>query len=246
MIQIDLHKIDKKTWIIIALSLLFFTSLFKGCTQNKTLDLAKKEVNQSKEYSALHEKKAIELLMKNDSLEKAKEIAEEKINYLENKKQEEKIKILKLSKENILLKSSIEKYTTDDLVTFYAKRYNAPKEVFKTDLGIVFKDTLSKIVAKDLVDSDFTEKELDITRKVLHNEVAKSSIKDTIIINLENQKKNLNFAMNERALIIDNQYKLIDNQLKIIKKETRKKKFFKYSIPVTIGLGIIGGVLIAK
>lgn len=243
MIQIDLNKIDKKTVLIIVLSLLLVFLLFRGCNNPDGIYIANKTLN--KEISA-HEKKVNEYLAKVDSLEKEKAIAEERINFLENRNQEEKIKVLELSKQNIILKSNIEKYNPDELVYFFSERYNRPRDIFKTNLGIVLKDTLTKKIALDLTDGDFTEKELDITKTVLRNEIGKSVLKDTIINNLENQKKNINFAMNEKTSIIDNQKELIDNQVKIIKKESRNKKLLKVSIPVAIGLGIITGVIIAK
>jgi len=245
MIQIDLLKTKDFLFKYLphVICVILAMMLLMKCNSSSELktenEIIKKEVFLSK--------KLLKEVLRENKI-KDKEIQEQKkaISFLDNQTQKKQARIIELRTENKYLKSSVNKYTTDDLVKFYIKRYNAPKKVFKTNLGIVFKDTIGKLIAADLIDYGFKVKELDLTKDILGNEIQVSKIKDTIINNLESQKKNLNFAIEEQGLIIDNQQVLADNQEKIIKKQTRTQNLLKISIPIVAILGVLSGVLIAK
>ena len=245
MVQIDLLKtkdffLKHLPYVICVILALLLLMKCNNSSELKTEnEIIRKEV--------LLSKKLVKEVLRDNEI-KDKEIQEQKkaISFLDNQTQKKQAEIVELYTENKYLKSSVNKYTTDDLVKFYIKRYNAPKEVFKTNLGIVFKDTIGKLIAADLIDYGFKTKELDLTKDILGNEIQVSKIKDTIINNLESQKKNLNFALEEQGLVIDNQQVLADNQEKIINKQTRTQNLLKISIPIVAILGVLGGVFIAK
>lgn len=245
MIQIDLFSIRnflKKYYAhIVAIILILY--IFNGC--NNTEPLVAEAKSLKKENVLL--KKVIKNTLKENE-QKDKEIIEHKkaILFLDNQNQKRQQEIFDLAQKNRDLKSSVNKYTTDELVKFYIERYKKPKEITKTNYGIAFKDTLSKVIANDLINYDFTFKELSISKEIIEDQNKISIIKDTVINNLEYQKKNLNFVVQEQGLLIDNQEDLISKQEKIIKKETRKKNILKLSIPAGIIVGIVTGVLITK
>ena len=245
MVQIDLLKTRDFLFKYLPYVICVILALLLLMKCNNSSEL--KTENEIIRKEVLLSKKLVKEVLRDNEI-KDKEIQEQKkaISFLDNQTQKKQAEIVELYTENKYLKSSVNKYTTDDLVKFYIKRYNAPKEVFKTSLGIVFKDTIGKLIAADLIDYGFKVKELDLTKGILGNEIQVSKIKDTIINNLESQKKNLNFAIEEQGLIIDNQQVLADNQEKIIKKQTRTQNLLKVSIPIVAILGVLGGVFIAK
>jgi len=245
MIQIDLFKIRgffKKYYAhIVAIILILY--IFNGC--NNTEPLVTEAKFLKRENVLL--KKVIKNTLKENE-QKDKEIIGHKkaIVFLDSQNQKRQQEIFDLAQKNRDLKSSVNKYTTDELVKFYIERYKKPKEITKTNYGIAFKDTLSKVIANDLINYDFTFKELSINKEIIKDQNKISVIKDTIINNLEYQKKNLNFVLDNQSLLIDNQESLIDKQEKIIKKDSRNKKLLKLSIPIGIVVGVVTGVLITK
>lgn len=250
MIQLDLIKgIESfKKYFPYILSIILLLLLLVKCNNTSELKLENKQLKSRVESQKVKLKKEYEqkIEKQNKAFQKTIDSYKDTIMFLDNQNIKKQEKIQKLSIENNYLKSSIKRYTTDELVQYYINRYKQPNDVFKTNLGITFKDTLSKRIAIDLADYDFTVKELDLKNEILDNSNRIISSKDTIINNLENQKKNITFVMEEQSLLIDNQDDLIKNQEKIIKRSTRKEKLLKVALPIAIIGGIITGVLIAK
>lgn len=245
MIQFDLIQgLERfKKYAPHILCVILFLLLLNNCNNNEALlaekKVLEKEIKQTKQLveKTLIENKKIDVIIKK---------YKDTINFLDTQNIKKQKKILELSNENNRLKSSIKKYSTDQLLQYYIDRYKQPNNVFKTNLGITFKDTLSKAIAIDLTDYDFVSKELVIKNDIISNKNNIISSKDTIINNLEIQKKNTTFVLEKQGLIIDNQEDLIKNQEKIIKRATRKQKILKVAIPIAIISGIATGVLISK
>ena len=250
MIQVDLIKgIEKlRKYFPYVLSLVLLLLLLVKCNNTSELKLENEQLKSivESQKSNLEKEYAEKIEKQNNAFQKTIDRYKDTVSFLDKQNEKKLDKILVLSNENNRLKSSIKKYTTDDLVQYYISRYKQPNDVFKTNLGITFKDTLSKRIAVDLADYDFTVKELDLKNDIIDNSNRIISSKDTIINNLENQKKNITFVMEEQSLLIDNQDDLIKNQEKIIKRSTRKEKLLKVALPIAIIGGVITGVLIAK
>jgi cell division protein FtsB len=244
MVQINLFKIYDyiKKYFPYAIIFLLLLFIFK-CSGTDELKYEKEKL----ETQIKENKKLIQNVLKqNKELQKQNLFFENTIAELYEETDKKNEEIAKLHVENGRLKTNIKKFTTDDIVKFYIERYKQPTNVFKTNLGVTFKDTLSKQIAIDLTDYDLKTQELSVTKDIVSTKDLIITYKDSTINNLENQNKNINFVLDEQNSLINNQDDLIKNQESIIKKQTRRNKLMKYAIPISIIGGVFTGVLITK
>jgi len=85
---------------------------------------------------------------------------------------------------------------------------------------------------------------LKISREIVSKERVKLTLKDSIISNLGVEITNLNEIVTVQEGSLGNYKTLADKQEKEIIKEIRRNKALKITIPVAIGLGFVGGILI--
>lgn len=238
----DIQDFVKKYYAHI-ITILLVVLLFKSCNDTELLlaekESLKKEIRDTKD-------KVDALIANNKVINRDIIRYKDTIVFLDEQTRKKQAKIAEITKENNKLKSSIKKYNTDDLVRFYIERYKAPREVFKTDLGLTFTDTLSKTIALDLNDYDYTQNLLTETELLFTIEREKVVIQDSIISLKDNQHTNLNNALKELGKVNNSQDDLIRKQSAIINKETRKNRLNKYILPIAVITAFTSGFLIAK
>ena len=120
-----------------------------------------------------------------------------KIDSLQNRKQEVKAKIVEVQKKTSKTIEKVRPMTTTEIEQYYLKRYGNSQ---------ISNDTIAKKNIVELIEKDGCVEELKLTNEALTIEEQKGIFKDTIISNLND------------AVILQGQ---------IIKKEKRKKTFWK-------------------
>jgi hypothetical protein len=243
--QIDTYLLKKgiKKYFPYAVILVLFLMLFVKCNDTKSLE-AEKAVLQ---YQIIESnKKVSEKIKENEIIQKEIIKYKNTIAFLDTQNQKKQVEIDKLQKQRRESSSKVLQYTEDDLFKFYIERYKTNTQIFKTQKGIEFHTPITKQIASELTDYDYTETILEKTNEVLIGERKASTIKDSVINNLEVKEKNLNFVVKEKDFVIGNQDEIIKNQEKSLTKEKRKNKLYKYALPIGIITGIVTGVLITN
>ena len=209
-------------WIIIAF--LFCICFLQG---EKNVEIRKETeslISQAKQNEAnaeMFENKNIELIKKEDSLNKV-------VLKLE-KNSDKYIKLAQQAKEKA---SKVKDLTSSGIKDYFEDRYK--------DGNITIADTTGRKVITDLVYGDSALAQNKLLTDVVSNKDSIIIFKDKIIINSLEIRGNLTSANSELKLANDKKDKAIENQSVIIKKEKRKNLFLK------IGVGIIGTAFILK
>lgn len=154
-------------------------------------------------------------------------ILNEKITELENKKSKVKKEVVEKIKTVYIEKEKVKSYTTNDFAKYYSKRYN--DEVLASSSGVILEDITALKNVQELLDKDVLEFELYGAKNQLNLEEKKSSLKDTII-------NNLNFISLEKDKTLNLQNQIISNTEKSLRKEKTKKNFWKLAT-----IGVLGG-----
>jgi hypothetical protein len=157
----------------------------------------------------------------------ANNLLNEKITYLENQKVKIKKEVVEKIKTIYIEKEKVKSYTTNDFAKYYSKRYN--DEVLASSSGVILEDITALKNVQELLDKDAMVFELQGFKNQLNLEEQKSSLKDTII-------NNLNFVSLEKDKTLNLQNQIIKNTEKSLIKEKTKKNFWKLAT-----IGVLGG-----
>lgn len=202
-------KID---WVKIGSYVIIFILaflLFKSCQSNKEVQLAnerlKKEVKDLIDTTDLIAGKNRQLRDTISILEARKQKIKTQIVYIKNKAKSDVKKVAGLN--------------TIEISEYYSERYHL--EVKPTPEGVVFKDTVSKENIKELIEGDACLAEIKLVRYNLEIEEKIGIAKDTLIDNLSKE----NYLLNDAIV---KQKEIISNTEKSVRKENRKKNFWKF------------------
>ena len=209
-------------WKNIVLFILAFL-LFKSCETNSEVRLANNTLkNEVKDLIDTADKIAGKNRQLRDTisiLEAKKQKVRKEIVYIQNKAKSDIKKVASLN--------------TTQIAEYYGKRYE--NDVKPTANGVVLSDTVSKANITELVQGDLCTEVLKLTQYELKNEEKISVTKDSIISNIEKS-----IVLKDKA--IDTQKEMINNVEKSVRKEKRKKNFWKV-VTVT---GIIATFVLTK
>jgi len=157
----------------------------------------------------------------------ANNVLNEKITELQNAKIKIKKEVVEKIKTIYIEKEKAKSFTTNDFAKYYSKRYN--DEVLASSSGVILEDITALKNVQELLDKDAMVFELQGFKNQLNLEEQKSSIKDTII-------NNLNFVSLEKDKALNLQNEIIKNTEKSLRKEKVKKNFWKLAT-----IGVLGG-----
>lgn len=188
----------------------FFNELIKS--KNKDLINNQKKIKSLEKDIVLYNKIIQDL--NNTVLNKEKEIQENKIKTEKQKKE-------------------VQKYTTNQIVNFYQKRYHT-NEVKSLDNKVIFSDTICKKNIIELIDFDGIKTELQSTQEVLLVERQKIASKDSIISNKDKQKLSLESAVKTLESINSDYDMEIKQQRQELRAEKRKTTLWKLITVATI------------
>jgi len=224
-------------YIVLGLVLLL---LLRSCNSNKegqlAIEILKLKVNESTALVSKIKTENKTLHFKNIELEKEVSDIEGEIKDLNGRE-------VKLRKDREKTQSKFDKYNHDDFREYFSERYKT-KDVTSDTNGVTLKNDVPAKVASELLDKDVTVAYLKISREIVSKERVKLTLKDSIISNLGVEITNLNEIVTVQEGSLGNYKTLADKQEKEIIKEIRRNKALKITIPVAIGLGFVGGILI--
>ena len=209
-----IQKIDwAKLSSYIAVMVLSFL-LFKSCEKTNDLQLA-------------HKQEVKDLIDTADKIAGKNRQLRDTISILEAKKQKVKKEIVYIqNKANSDIKK-VAGLNTVQIAEYYSKRYE--NDVKTNPDGVILNDTVAKANITELVNGDLCTEVLKLTRYELKNEEKISVTKDSIISNFEKS-----IVLKDKA--IDTQKDVINNVEKSVRKEKRKKNFWKF-ITGVVGIG---------
>jgi hypothetical protein len=115
--------------------------------------------------------------------------------------------------------------STKNIANYYQKRYSSP--VVITQYGVALSDSIAKKNIKETIEKDHCFQEIKLVKEVLSIEEKKGEVKDSI-------NKNLTKSFQEIEKANTAQTEMIQNVEKSLKKEKRKKTFWKVATVAAI------------
>ncbi len=222
--------------IVIAILVGFIIALLNN-NENLSVENAKLDglvrVNQS--VSDLYmsqindrDKKIAVYITKIDSMDRVISSSETRIVYI-NKDKDKKL-------------SDVSKYSVAQSADYFKSRYKTQDVKVSSDY-VMIKDTVSKMCISDLVSGDYARAELKITRVVLGDVKLQSRMKDTVISELDMNRKTLEQVVSIKDSTISLKDQIIGNTQKQLKKEKRNKTLYKIT---TVAAMAAGGYLLIR
>lgn len=199
--------LNENFYHLIIVVLLFL--LFKSCETNNEVQLANETLKTDVK----------DLIDTADKIAGKNRQLRDTISILEAKKQKVKTEIVYIQNK---AQSDIKKVATLNTVQiaeYYSKRYE--NDVKPTATGVILNDTVAKANITELVNGDLCTEVLKLTQYELKNEEKIGVVKDSIIGNLTS----INDLKQEA---IETQERIIKNVEKSVRKEKRKKNFWKF------------------
>lgn len=180
--------------------------------------------------SQIHDrdKKIKVYLTKIDSMDRVISSSESRVVYI-NKERDGKL-------------SSVSKYSVAQSADYFKSRYKTQDVKVSSDY-LMIKDTVSKMCISDLVSGDYARAELKITKYVVGDLKLQSRMKDTVISDLDMNRKTLEQILSIKDSTISLKDQIIGNTQKQLKKEKRNKTFYKIA---TIATMAAGGYLLVR
>lgn len=151
-------------------------------------------------------------------------------------------RVVYINKERDVKLSSVSKYSVSQSAEYFKSRYKT-QDVKVSSEYVMIKDTVSKMCISDLVSGDYARAELKITKSVVGELKLQSRMKDTVISELEMNMKTLEQVVSIKDSTISLKDQIIGNTQKQLKKESRKKTFYKIA---TIATMAAGGYLLVR
>jgi hypothetical protein len=190
-------------------------------------------VNQSVSdlyMSQIHDrdKKIAVYITRIDSMDRVISSSETRIVYI-NKDRDKKL-------------SDVSKYSVAQSADYLKSRYKTQDVKVSSDY-VMIKDTVSKMCISDLVSGDYARAELKLTRVVLGDVKLQSRMKDTVISELDINRKTLEQVVSIKDSTISLKDQIIGNTQKQLKKEKRNKTLYKIT---TVAAMAAGGYLLIR
>lgn len=174
------------------------------------------------------DKKIASYITRIDSMNKVISSSETRIVYI-NKDKDKKL-------------SDVSKYSVAQSADYFKSRYKTQDVNVSSDY-VMIKDTVSKMCISDLVSGDYARAELKLTKVVLGDVKLQSRMKDTVISELDLQRKTLEQVVNIKDSTISLKDQIIGNTQKQLKKEKRNKTLYKIT---TVAAMAAGGYLLIR
>jgi hypothetical protein len=174
------------------------------------------------------DKKIASYITRIDSMNKVISSSETRIVYI-NKDKDKKL-------------SDVSKYSVAQSADYFKSRYKTQDVKVSSDY-VMIKDTVSKMCISDLVSGDYARAELKITRVVLGDVKLQSRMKDTVISELDMNRKTLEQVVSIKDSTISLKDQIIGNTQKQLKKEKRNKTLYKIT---TVAAMAAGGYLLIR
>jgi hypothetical protein len=180
--------------------------------------------------SQIHDrdKKIAVYITRIDSMDRVISSSETRIVYI-NKDRDKKL-------------SDVSKYSVTQSADYFKSRYKTQDVKVNSDY-LMIKDTVSKMCISDLVSGDYARAELKITRVVLGDVKLQSRMKDTVISELDMNRKTLEQVVKIKDSTISLKDQIIGNTQKQLKKEKRNKTLYKIT---TVAAMAAGGYLLIR
>lgn len=215
----------KNIHYIIIILILFIIIFTQRCESSKKYDLLKTELFKQKEIVAKTSKKRIQ---ERDSLNLVISKREQINDSLKNNITSLENKIKTIRDRTIIIPKDLEEFKN-----YFNKRYNTLENTVIVDKVGVSQTTATNIVV-DLEEGDKNSEIIPLKDEQLKN-------KDSIIVNLENDKENLSILIFSAEKEIEERIKLEALADKSIKTLERKNKWNKlYIVSGIIGSFIVG------
>lgn len=151
-------------------------------------------------------------------------------------------RVVYINKERDGKLSSVSKYSVAQSSEYFKSRYKTQDVKVSSDY-LMIKDTVSKMCISDLVSGDYARAELKITRVVLGDVKLQSRMKDTVISELDMNRKTLEQVVSIKDSTISLKDQIIGNTQKQLKKEKRNKTLYKIT---TVAAMAAGGYLLIR
>lgn len=151
-------------------------------------------------------------------------------------------RVVYINKERDGKLSSVSKYSVAQSAEYFKSRYKTQDVKVSSDY-VMIKDTVSKMCISDLVSGDYARAELKITRVVLGDVKLQSRMKDTVISELDMNRKTLEQVVSIKDSTISLKDQIIGNTQKQLKKEKRNKTLYKIT---TVAAMAAGGYLLIR
>lgn len=151
-------------------------------------------------------------------------------------------RVVYINKERDGKLSSVSKYSVSQSAEYFKSRYKTQDVKVSSDY-VMIKDTVSKMCISDLVSGDYARAELKITKSVVGDLKLQSRIKDTVISELEMNRKTLEQVVSIKDSTISLKDQIIGNTQKQLKKEKRNKTLYKIT---TVAAMAAGGYLLIR
>ena len=151
-------------------------------------------------------------------------------------------RVVYINKERDGRLSSVSKYSVAQSAEYFKSRYNTQDVKVSSDY-VMIKDTVSKMCISDLVSGDYARAELKITKSVVGDLKLQSRMKDTVISELEMNRKTLDQIVSIKDSTISLKDQIIGNTQKQLKKEKRNKTLYKIT---TVAAMAAGGYLLIR
>lgn len=151
-------------------------------------------------------------------------------------------RIVYINKDRDKKLSDVSKYSVAQSADYLKSRYKTQDVKVSSDY-VMIKDTVSKMCISDLVSGDYARAELKITRVVLGDVKLQSRMKDTVISELDLQRKTLEQVVSIKDSTISLKDQIIGNTQKQLKKEKRNKTLYKIT---TVAAMAAGGYLLIR
>lgn len=174
------------------------------------------------------DKKIASYITRIDSMNRVISSSETRIIYI-NKDKDKKL-------------SDVAKYSVAQSADYFKSRYKRHDVKVSYDY-VMIKDTVSKMCISDLVSGDYARAELKLTKVVLGDVKLQSRMKDTVISELDLQRKTLEQVVNIKDSTISLKDQIIGNTQKQLKKEKRNKTLYKIT---TVAAMAAGGYLLIR
>jgi hypothetical protein len=168
------------------------------------------------------DKKIASYITRIDSMNKVVSSSETRIVYI-NKDKDKKL-------------SDVSKYSVAQSADYFKSRYKTQDVKVSSDY-VMIKDTVSKMCISDLVSGDYARAELKLTKVVIGDVKLQSRMKDTVISELDLQRKTLEQVVNIKDSTISLKDQIIGNTQKQLKKEKRNKTLYKITTAAAMAAG---------
>lgn len=151
-------------------------------------------------------------------------------------------RVVYINKERDGKLSDVSKYSVTQSAEYFNSRYKT-KDVKVSSDYVMVKDTVSKMCISDLVSGDYARAELKITKSVVGDLKLQSRMKDTVISELDMNRKTLEQVVKIKDSTISLKDQIIGNTQKQLKKEKRNKTLYKIT---TVAAMAAGGYLLIR